>query len=58
MVISVQNSWMLYNFVHVGPPPGCPSDTSDPEMQFRFAFEGFPDSWWVAVGAYGAVAQS
>ncbi len=67
------NSWQLYNFVHTGPPPLPPGVDSQEyanpnnfpgefnerfDRAFRFALEGFPDSWWVMVDGYGAVAQA
>lgn len=67
------NSWQLYNYVQTGPavkPPGVDEQTyTNPahfpgdfnerfDHAFRFALEGFPDSWWVMVGGYGAVAQA
>jgi len=67
------NSWQLYNYVQTGPavrPPGLDEQTyANPDhfsgdfnerfdRAFRFALEGFPDSWWVMVDGYGAVAQA
>lgn len=67
------SSWQLYNFVHTGPPPAplgmdeqtyanpanFPGDFNERfDRAFRFALEGFPDSWWVMVDGYGAVAQA
>jgi hypothetical protein len=54
----VAGGWKLYNYVHTGPPSGIPNDTSDKEMQFRFAFEGFPDSGLVYAFEYGFVAKA
>jgi hypothetical protein len=68
-----ESSWQLYNYVQTGPaatPPGVDEQTyANPanfpgdfnerfDRAFRFALEGFPDSWWVMVDGYGAVAQA
>lgn len=66
-------SWQLYNYVQTGPavpppavdeqsyanPANFPGDFNERfDRAFRFALEGFPDSWWVMVDGYGAVAQA
>lgn len=70
---AADKSWQLYNYVQTGPPPAppgvdeqtyanpanFPGDFNERfDRAFRFALEGFPDSWWVMVDGYGAVAQA
>lgn len=50
--------WNLHNFVHTGPRHDTPANTPDPIERTRVAYEGLPDSWWVMVQGYGAIAQA